>query len=96
MNRFDKRPVRANYNEPKMLITWEKKYCKAFEAMLDTADYVPEKYRDKIIRYVFKRMKKALRRVDAGNRSYQKGLLREAYAKWKAEQLKIKGERGQK
>lgn len=61
-----------NYNKNKLINTALTKYYETFSRTLDTADFVPEKYNDKILRYIFKNMKKAFKRIDKEDRNYQR------------------------
>ena len=40
--------------------------------MLDTVDYVPEKFNDKILLYIFNNMKKQFKKIDREDKRYQK------------------------
>lgn len=40
--------------------------------MQDTADYVPEKYNNKILAYIFKSMKKQFKKIAREDKRYQK------------------------
>jgi thioredoxin-related protein len=42
--------------------------------MLDTCDYVPEKYNNKIGKYIFKNMKRHFKLIDREDRKFQKKL----------------------
>ena len=64
-----------NFNKNKLINMVLEKYYETFSMTLDTADYVPEKYNDKIIKYIFKNMKKAFRRIDREDNRYQRKLL---------------------
>ena len=46
-----------NYNKNELINTTLDKYYETFSHTLDTADYVPEKYNNKILKYIFKNMK---------------------------------------
>ena len=61
-----------NYNKNKLINTALTKYYETFSRTLDTADFVPDKYNDKILRYIFKNMKKAFKRIDKEDRIYQR------------------------
>ena len=60
-----------NYNKNKLINTCLHKYYETFAQTLDTADFVPEQYNNKITKYIFKNMKKAFRRIDREDRKYQ-------------------------
>jgi hypothetical protein len=47
-----------NFNKNKLINKVLENYYQTFSMTLDTADYVPEKYNDKIIKYIFKNIKK--------------------------------------
>ncbi len=42
-------------------------FYKTFSQTLDTADYVPTKYNDKIRRYIFRNMKKSMKQIEREN-----------------------------
>ena len=58
-----------NYNKNKLINECLCHYYETFARTLDTADYVPEKYNNKILAYIFKSMKKQFNRED---KRYQK------------------------
>lgn len=60
-----------NYNKNKLINNCLVKYYETFAHMLDTADYVPEKYNKRIQRYIFRNMRRQFRRVDIEDRKYQ-------------------------
>jgi hypothetical protein len=78
-----------NFNKNKLINETLDKYYETFSHTLDTADYVPEKYNEKICKYIFKNMKKAFRKIDKEDRKYQKELNR----KNKEKILRTKGEK---
>ena len=61
-----------NYNKNKLINTTLVKYYETFAYTLDTVDYVPEKYNQKICKYIFKNMKKTFKKIDKEDRIYQK------------------------
>ena len=61
-----------NYNKNKLINECLCKYYETFAHTLDTADYVPEKYNDKILAYIFKNMKKQVKKIDREDKRYQK------------------------
>ena len=63
-----------NYNKNKLINKTLDKYYETFSHMLDTADFVPEKFNDKIGKYIFKNMKKAFKQIDKDDRIYQREL----------------------
>ena len=60
-----------NYNKNELINTTLDKYYETFSHTLDTSDYVPEKYNNKILKYIFKNMKKTFRVIDKEDRIYQ-------------------------
>lgn len=65
-----------NFNKNKLINKSLDKYYETFSHTLDTADYVPEKFNNKIHKYIYKNMKKAFRQIDKEDRLYQKDLKR--------------------
>ncbi len=72
-----------NFNKNKLINKVLENYYQTFSMTLDTADYVPEKYNDKIIKYIFKNMKKAFRKIDWEDFKYQRKLKKEQREKAK-------------
>ena len=61
-----------NYNKNKLINKTLDKYYETFSHMLDTVDYVPEKYNNKIGKYIFKNMKRHFKLIDKEDRKFQK------------------------
>ncbi|MBQ3213962.1 MAG: hypothetical protein IJB10_03025 [Clostridia bacterium] len=61
-----------NFNKNKLINETLDKYYETFSHMLDTSDYVPERFNNKIGKYIFKNMKKAFRVIDREDRKYQR------------------------
>ena len=61
-----------NFNKNKLINITLDEYYNTFRHTLDTCDFVPEKYNEKISRYIFKNMKKAFKRIDSEDRIYQR------------------------
>lgn len=61
-----------NYNKNKLINKCLVTYYETFAHTLDTADYVPEKYNNKILKYIFKNMKRQFRKIDREDRKYQR------------------------
>ncbi len=78
-----------NYNKNKLINECLKKYYETFACTLDTADFVPEKYNDKINAYIFKNMKRAFKRIDKADKQFQKQFI-------KKEKLKMKQRKANK
>ncbi len=64
------------------------RFYETFEHTLDTADFVPEKYNDKILAYIFKCMRKNFKQIDREYRQYQKEQLKKV-----REQIKVLSEK---
>lgn len=75
-----------NYNKNKLINRALDEYYNTFSHTLDTADFVPDRFTKKIHKYIFKNMKKALKKVDKEDRKYQKEQLK--LIKLKAKQAK--------
>ncbi len=60
-----------NYNKNKLINKCLVTYYETFAHTLDTSDYVPEKYNNKILKYIFKNMKRQFRKLDKQDRVYQ-------------------------
>lgn len=78
-----------NYNKNKLINECLTKYYETFSHTLDTADFVPEKYNDKINAYIFKNMKRAFKRIDKADKQFQKEFR-------KKEKLKMKQRKSNK
>lgn len=78
-----------NYNKNKLINECLIKYYETFSHTLDTADFVPEKYNDKINAYIFKNMKRAFKRIDKADKQFQKEFR-------KKEKLKMKQRKSNK
>lgn len=63
-----------NFNKNKLINKTLDKYYETFSRTLDTADFVPQKFNDKISKYIYKNMRKALRQIDKEDRIFQKQL----------------------
>lgn len=70
-----------NYNKNKLINECLSKYYETFAHTLDTADFVPEPYNDRILAYIFKNMRKAFKRIDREDRRFQRTLRKKAKAK---------------
>lgn len=63
-----------NYHKNDLIDECLGRFYQTFSLTLDTCDYVPKKYNDKILKYIFKCMKKSFRKIDKEDREYQKSL----------------------
>lgn len=62
----------TDYKKNDLIDECLERFYKTFELTLDTADYVPEKYNDKILAYIFKCMKKQFKKIDRTCRQIQR------------------------
>lgn len=72
-----------NYNKNKLINGCLVKYYETFAHTLDTSDYVPEKYNNKILKYIFKNMRRQFRKLDKEDRQYQRQANKKARLKAK-------------
>jgi len=70
-----------NYNKNKLINKALDKYYETFSHTLDTADFVPAEFNDKINKYIFKNMKKTFKKLDKEDKTYQKFLKKKEKAK---------------
>lgn len=61
-----------NYNKNNLIDECLIRFYQTFACTLDTADYVPKKYNDKVLSYIFKCLKKQFKKIDKEDRIYQK------------------------
>ncbi len=66
-----------NYNKNKLINECLDKYYETFSHTLDTADFVPDKFNDKILNYIFKNLKKSFKVLDKEDRIYQRKVIKE-------------------
>ena len=76
-----------NYNKNELINTTLDKYYETFSHMLDTSDYVPEKFNDKIGKYIFKNLKKTFKLIDGEDRKYQRKFKKEIKKQEKGKKL---------
>ena len=72
-----------NYNKNKLINECLSKYYETFAHTLDTADFVPEQYNDKINAYIFKNMRKAFKKINREDRRFQRAFRKKEKAKLK-------------
>ena len=70
-----------NYNKNKLINQTLDKYYDTFAHMLDTTEYVPQKYNDKIGKYIFKNMKRHFKLIDREDKKYQKEIIKKLKTK---------------
>ena len=63
-----------NYHKNELINQCLQTFYATFAMTLDTADFVPVAYNKRILRYIFKNMRKAFKRIDREDRQYQKEL----------------------
>lgn len=68
MNPNDK----INYNENDLLDELHKRCFQSFALTLDTADFVPQNYIDKVYKRIYKVQKKQYKKLGRTNKEYQK------------------------
>lgn len=66
-----------NYNKNKLINECLDKYYETFSHTLDTADFVPDKFNDKILNYIFKNLKKSFKVLDKEDRIFQRKVVKE-------------------
>ena len=76
-----------NFNKNKLINQVLEKYYETFSLTLDTADFVPEEYNDKINKYIFKNMKRHFKKIDKEDKKFQRKFKKENKIKIK----KLKG-----
>ena len=82
-----------NYNKNKLINECLSKYYETFAHTLDTADFVPEPYNDRILAYIFKNMRKAFKRLDREDRRFQRQVKAKQTQKRKQEKRAVKSEK---
>ena len=60
------------------------RYYQTFSVTLDTADYVPAVYNEKIKRYIFRNLKQTFRKINREDRKFQRELRRQRALEEKA------------
>lgn len=60
-----------NYKKNDLIDECLMRYYQTFSCTLDTVDYVPDKFNDKILRYIFKNLKKQFKKIDKEDKKYQ-------------------------
>lgn len=68
-----------NYNKNKLINECLTKYYETFSHTLDTADYVPDKFNNKILNYIYKNMRKTFKRIDREDKKYQRQFVKEEH-----------------
>ena len=63
---------KLNYHKNDIMDECVKRYLQSFAVTLNAVEYVPKPYLKKILKYIFKNMKKAFKRIDREDRKYQR------------------------
>ena len=63
-----------NYHKNELINQCLQTFYATFAMTLDTSDFVPVAFNKRILRYIFKNMRKAFKRIDREDRQYQKEL----------------------
>ena len=79
-----------NFNKNKLINQTLDKYYETFSHTLDTADYVPDKFNDKITKYIYKNMKKSFKQIDKEDKKYQQELKKKQKLKLKEQVIEVK------
>ena len=79
-----------NYNKNKLINECLSKYYETFAHTLDTADYVPAKFNDNILMYIFKNMKKQFKKIDRTDKRYQKQVAKRLKQRNKQQKQQVK------
>ena len=79
-----------NFNKNKLINQTLDKYYETFSHTLDTADYVPDKFNDKIAKYIYKNMKKSFKQIDKEDKKYQHELKKKQKLKLKKQSIEVK------
>ena len=74
-----------NYNKNKLINQALDKYYDTFAHMLETTEYVPQSYNDKIGKYIFKNMKRHFKLINKEDRKFQRKFKKELKVKQKNE-----------
>lgn len=61
-----------NYHKNDLIDECLIRFYQSFSLTLDTADYVPDKYNDKVLKYIFKNMKKSFGKINREDRRWQR------------------------
>ena len=62
---------KVNYNENDLLDELHMRFFQSFALTLDTADYVPDKYIDKVYKRIYKVQKKMYKKIGKTDKAYQ-------------------------
>ena len=75
---FRKKPLdfnpnqKINYNENDLLDELHVRFFQSFAVTLDVADYVPQKYIEKVYKQIYKALKRRYKKIAKTNKAYQK------------------------
>ena len=65
-----------NFNKNELINETLDSYYETFHHTLDTSDFVPEEFNEKIRKYIFKNMKKHFKKIDKEDRIFQRKLIK--------------------
>lgn len=82
-----------NFNKNKLINKTLDMYYETFSHTLDTADYVPDKFNDKISKYIYKNMKKSFKLIDKEDKKYQRNVKQKIKLKIKQEKINKNNEK---
>lgn len=82
-----------DFNKNELINSVLEQYYNTFSRTLDTCDFVPEKYNDKINKYIFKNMRKKFKEIDKEDRKYFKSKKQKQKEIEKQKQKEIKEEK---
>jgi len=68
---------KLNFNKNELINEVLTNYYGTVQVTLDTGDFVPAKYNDKIQKYIFKNLKKQFKKIDKEDKAYQKEYIKE-------------------
>lgn len=78
-----------NFNKNKLINRTLVEYYNTFQHTLDTSDYVPAKFNERICRYIYKNMKKAFTQIEKEDKVFQRNLKRKQKKLLKEQKLAI-------
>ena len=78
-----------NFNKNKLINRTLDEYYNTFQHTLDTADYVPTKFNERICKYIYKNMKKAFKQIEKEDKVFQRNLKKKQKKSLKEQKLAI-------
>ena len=74
---------KLNFNKNELINEVLTNYYGTVQVTLDTGDFVPAKYNDKIQKYIFKNLKKQFKKIDKEDKAFQKEYIKELIETYK-------------